>query len=251
MGYGVSTHGSCISIDADNVFHLLSCASLKPGLVKFRAHLLNEEGVLVAGYLRNEYATEGTAEIHTEIRASINGGNSIQFNSTISESKHNSIFDMALRADKKDRLRSHIRVDWNLTDNNNVRNVLDMQGYVREMLGDNAEPEELPVHTTLRYGMNAFSLVGGMKDVQLAASGDYDFTKHLTYWMNVQQLNLMLADDELFAFHAMMRSDRRPRSRDGQNHTADLKMDVHIVVNGTEQFFMEGQSFYGQEWNNR
>jgi hypothetical protein len=249
MGYGVSTHGSCINIDADNVFRLLGCASLRPGLVKFRMHLLNEEGVLVAALLRNVFATEGTAEILTEIRANMDGGNSFQWNSTISESERRSVFDFALRADTEEKIRSHIDVNWNLTDDNTRRNALDMRGRIVDRVF--THDDDIHVQTVVHYGLDSFDLRAGLKDISFAAAGNYEFTKHLTFDMNLRECSLVVNRTEMFMAHALLRSEQRRDGRDHQDHTANVHSEVRVVADNKEYLRIAGSGVYGKEFENR
>jgi hypothetical protein len=249
MGYGVSTHGSCVNIDADNVFRLLGCASLKPGLIKFRMHLLNEEGVLVAALLRNVFATEGTTEIHTEIRANMDGGNSFQWNSTISESERRSVLDFALRADTEEKIRSHIDVKWNLTDDNTRRNALDMRGRIVDRVFTN--DDDIHVQTVVQYGLDSFDLRAGLKDISFAAAGNYELTKHLTFGVSLRECSLMMNRTEVFMAHATLRSDQRTDGRDHQNRTADMHAEVRVVADNKEYLRIAGSGVYGKEFQNR
>jgi hypothetical protein len=250
MGYGVSTHGSCIIIDADNVFHLLGCASLRSGRMKFRMHLLNEEGVLVAAALRNTWATEGTAEIRTQISATLDRTQFMSWNSTISEGQHMSVFDFAYLDKDEPRVQADIRVDWNLTDDNTRENALVMRGHINDQLISGED--DLHLFADLNYGMNAFFFKMSASDLTADAFGSYDFSKHLTFGLSVDKAAVHLNDTEVGNLVAVFESTRLPGSADGLNHTADMRATVLFSdQDGNETFKMDSAGQYGLVWESR
>jgi hypothetical protein len=148
-------------------------------------------------------------------------------------------------------LLADIRVDWNLTNDNSQENALIMSGHINDQLitGD----DDLNLFADLHYGMNAFFFKISASDLTADAFGSYDFSKHLSFALSVDNAGLFFNGTTIGRIGMMLASDRQLGSADGLNRTADMHTIVRVLRGEdlNETFKMESAGQYGLVWDSR
>jgi hypothetical protein len=179
MGYGVSSQDSCVTLDADNVYQMFICADSLSGLNKFRMHLLNEESVLLALSVRNSWADVEVAEIRTEVRLEVTGGNHFGWNSTISESESVARAQFAYYNDTIDYIVSTSEAAWGLSTAPDQQSYFSMHTHAAGQAF--SADEDLHVDSELRIGMNLFYANISAATIGIDAIGSYDFAEPFSW----------------------------------------------------------------------
>ena len=179
MDSGMTTHGSCVTMDTDSVYTLYVCTDDGPASLKLRMHLLDESAITMVTTVHSAWAEHGPLSIHTEMQLSVSEGHHVAVNSTISESDRSIKSVLAYNEHGERRGNVDLAVNWQLDSHGESLQRIEL----RSRIDDNifTKVKDLRVESDVSLMDHKFTATAHASHVTVESEGQYDFTDLLKW----------------------------------------------------------------------